>query len=58
MEPSDTVLHYADEEIDISYDAHRCIHAAECVHGLPAVFEAQAGRGSRLPQPVLTRSPM
>jgi uncharacterized Fe-S cluster protein YjdI len=43
MEPSDTVLHYADEEIDISYDAHRCIHATECIHGLPAVFEAQAG---------------
>lgn len=36
---NDTVRHYADETIDISYDARRCIHAAECVRGLPAVFD-------------------
>ena len=30
---------YAGEEISIDYDAKRCIHAAECVHGLPAVFD-------------------
>ncbi len=33
------IRHYADERIDVSYDATRCIHAAECVHGLPAVFD-------------------
>jgi CDGSH-type Zn-finger protein/uncharacterized Fe-S cluster protein YjdI len=38
MEMSDNVRHYADVEIDISYDARRCIHAAECLRGLPAVF--------------------
>jgi len=30
---------YAGEGISIDYDAKRCIHAAECVHGLPAVFD-------------------
>src|SRR5262245_32510384 len=39
MSMSDKVRHYADEEIDISYDAQRCIHAAECLRGLPAVFD-------------------
>jgi CDGSH-type Zn-finger protein/uncharacterized Fe-S cluster protein YjdI len=34
-----TVRHYVDERIDVSYDATRCIHAAECVHRLPAVFD-------------------
>jgi len=28
---SDTVRHYADEEIDITYDSRRCIHVAECI---------------------------
>jgi CDGSH-type Zn-finger protein/uncharacterized Fe-S cluster protein YjdI len=26
----------------VTYDATRCIHAAECVHGLPAVFDPKA----------------
>ena len=26
----------------VTYDAKRCIHAAECVHGLPAVFDPNA----------------
>jgi len=38
MEKSDKVRHYADEEIDITYDSLRCIHVAECLRGLPAVF--------------------
>jgi uncharacterized Fe-S cluster protein YjdI/CDGSH-type Zn-finger protein len=37
---SDKVRHYSDDKIDISYDARRCIHAAECVRGLPTVFDA------------------
>jgi len=41
METSDTVRHYADDAIEISDDAHRCIHAAECIGGLPAVFDDQ-----------------
>ena len=30
---------YTGERISISYDVKRCIHAAECVHGLPSVFD-------------------
>ena len=30
---------YASDELTVDYDASRCIHAAECVHGLPAVFD-------------------
>jgi CDGSH-type Zn-finger protein/uncharacterized Fe-S cluster protein YjdI len=36
---NDTIRHYANDKIDISYDARRCIHAAECVRGLPVVFD-------------------
>jgi len=32
-------LRYESETIVVSYDPKRCIHAAECVHGLPGVFE-------------------
>jgi uncharacterized Fe-S cluster protein YjdI len=31
--------HEATDEIDVSYDARRCLHAAECLRGLPAVFD-------------------
>ncbi|MCH7586880.1 MAG: CDGSH iron-sulfur domain-containing protein [Chloroflexi bacterium] len=30
---------YMSEAIDVTFDAKRCIHAAECVRGLPAVFD-------------------
>lgn len=30
---------YENEEIRVSYDVKRCIHAAECVRGLPNVFD-------------------
>lgn len=30
---------YADDRIEVTYNARRCIHASECVQGLPAVFE-------------------
>ena len=39
MGMSDMVRIYSDEEIAISYDPRRCIHAAECTRGLPAVFD-------------------
>src|SRR5689334_10971805 len=39
MGPNDNLRHYANDVIDISYDAERCIHASECVRGLPAVFD-------------------
>ncbi len=29
---------YTSEAIDVTFDAKRCIHAAECVRGLPEVF--------------------
>ena len=33
------ILHYSGEKAAVSYDVRRCIHAAECVHGLPDVFD-------------------
>ena len=32
-------LHYKSAEITVSYDPKICIHAAECVKGLPNVFD-------------------
>ncbi|MEZ4594473.1 MAG: CDGSH iron-sulfur domain-containing protein [Chloroflexota bacterium] len=36
---SKNVKQYSSDQIDVSYDLKRCIHAAECVRGLPAVFD-------------------
>jgi uncharacterized Fe-S cluster protein YjdI len=36
----DNMRHYSDDAIDITYDPHRCIHAGECMRGLPAVFDS------------------
>jgi uncharacterized Fe-S cluster protein YjdI/CDGSH-type Zn-finger protein len=36
---SDTVRVYVGRDIDVAYDAERCIHAAECTRSLPAVFD-------------------
>lgn len=33
------VLTYQTEEIKVTWDKERCIHAAECVRGLPKVFD-------------------
>lgn len=33
------ILSYENDEIKVSYDIKRCIHAAECVKGLPNVFD-------------------
>ena len=30
---------YTSDAIDVQYDLKRCIHAAECVHGAPGVFD-------------------
>jgi CDGSH-type Zn-finger protein/uncharacterized Fe-S cluster protein YjdI len=30
---------YETEQLRVTYDTARCIHAAECVHGLPEVFD-------------------
>ena len=35
------VIRYEGEDITIAYDVGRCIHAAECAEGLPAVFDPQ-----------------
>ncbi len=35
------IHNYAGQQIDVSYDAKRCIHAAECVKRLSAVFDNQ-----------------
>ncbi|MCH8557499.1 MAG: CDGSH iron-sulfur domain-containing protein [Balneolia bacterium] len=32
-------LTYQNDDIKVSYDIKRCIHAAECVKGLPGVFD-------------------
>ncbi len=33
---------YASKDIEVSYDARRCIHAARCVEGAPEVFDPNA----------------
>lgn len=33
------ILTFNSDEIRVSYDIKRCIHAAECVNGLPSVFD-------------------
>ncbi len=33
---------YAGAEVEVHYDAARCIHAGECVRGLPGVFDPKA----------------
>ena len=32
---------YEGQNADITFDLARCIHAEECVHGLPGVFDAE-----------------
>lgn len=39
---SSKVHEYRGKSILVTYDAKRCIHAAECVHGLPGVFDPKA----------------
>ncbi len=39
---------YESAHIVVEYDARRCIHAAECVRGLPAVFDPKARPWIRL----------
>ena len=36
---SNTAKPYTSDAIDVTFDTNRCIHAAECVRGLPAVFD-------------------
>ena len=36
------VHEYKGRSVVVTYDAKRCIHAAECVHGLPGVFDPKA----------------
>ncbi|MEO8752096.1 MAG: CDGSH iron-sulfur domain-containing protein [Casimicrobiaceae bacterium] len=40
--PEDKVHRYESSEANVTWDAARCIHAAECVRGLPAVFDPAA----------------
>ena len=34
-----SVKRYEGQEIEVTYDATRCLHAAECIRGMPAVFD-------------------
>ncbi len=36
---AERIHRYAGQQIEVTYDAKRCIHAAECVRGLPQVFD-------------------
>ena len=36
---ADKLHRYSGEAIEVTYSVKRCIHAAECVKGLPAVFD-------------------
>ena len=40
--PEFKVLRYEGAHATVTWDAKRCIHARECVRGLPAVFDANA----------------
>ena len=35
------IFRYEGDGIVITYEARRCIHAEQCVHGLPAVFDSK-----------------
>ncbi len=35
LETGDKIRHYGDDEIEVSYDSRRRIHAAERIGGLP-----------------------
>ncbi|NND70130.1 MAG: hypothetical protein HKN43_00985 [Rhodothermales bacterium] len=35
------ILKYQSDSITVNYDIKKCIHAAECVRGLPAVFDPE-----------------
>ncbi|MDG9683854.1 (4Fe-4S)-binding protein [Streptomyces sp. DH18] len=37
--PRPAARSYDGEGIVVGFDAHRCLHAAECVRGLPTVFD-------------------
>lgn len=39
---SDTRKRYTGADITVTFDAQVCRHAAECVRGLPAVFDTKA----------------
>jgi uncharacterized Fe-S cluster protein YjdI/CDGSH-type Zn-finger protein len=39
MDMSDKVRLYVGKDIDVTYDAERCTHAAECLRGLSAGFD-------------------
>jgi uncharacterized Fe-S cluster protein YjdI len=38
---ADTRRTYTGEHVDVSYDIKRCRHAAECLRGLPTVFDTK-----------------
>ena len=38
---ADTRRTYTGEHVDVTYDAKRCRHAAECLRGLPTVFDRE-----------------
>jgi CDGSH-type Zn-finger protein/uncharacterized Fe-S cluster protein YjdI len=38
----ESIKEYPGRELTVSYDVKRCIHAAECTRGLPAVFDVNA----------------
>jgi CDGSH-type Zn-finger protein/uncharacterized Fe-S cluster protein YjdI len=42
MTPSTKLHRYEGRGGIVTYDVKRCIHSAECVHGLPAVFDSNA----------------
>jgi len=43
-EMAEKIHKYASDTITVRYDAKRCIHAAECVRGLPSVFDTTERR--------------
>ena len=42
MGETSNIRRYEGRGCSVTYDAKRCIHAAECARGLPAVFDSKA----------------
>jgi CDGSH-type Zn-finger protein/uncharacterized Fe-S cluster protein YjdI len=40
--PESKIHRYAGKALVVTWDARRCIHAAECIRALPAVFDSKA----------------
>lgn len=55
--PSEEPEAYDGKLVTVTYETGRCLHAAECVRGLPEVFDPAAAPGSSRTAPAPSGSP-